>query len=198
MSTARPITKWSILALLAMVSGAAITLGVDQVFLKSWASSGRSFPIGEKATIDLPPGESLVWYESTFSVPGGDVTLYLFDADGERIKPTKPEGDLSYGLLLGGQSGRALWQLNLPRAGRYEFTAFNHNFESDRLVPAEDRVVFLKTPNSLTEVTFMRKLIQITGATASITLVILLYILHGLELRKRRTAAAKAGVSAVV
>jgi len=185
----RPITKWSVLALIVMVSGTALTLGLDQAWLHTWSESGRKFPIGQRSTIQLPPGESLVWYESPYRVPVADVTLYMVDPNGDRITPAHPSGDISYTLMLGGMSGRALWKMNVPRAGTYEFTCFNHNFASDSQIPVEDRVVFLKTPDTLAEANLFRKFIQITGATASITLVIVFYVLHGLALRRLRLRA---------
>ena len=99
-------------------------------------------------------------------------------------------GDLNYRLLLTGWSGRALWRVNIPAAGAYGMICNNHNFMSDADIPADDRVVFLKQPDSFKEVKTVRTIIQVTGATITMTAVILFYLLHSLTLQKRRKQAA--------
>lgn len=186
--TRRPITKWSVLALIVVFAGTALTLGSAHAWMFAWASSGKAFPIGQKSSIQLPPGESLVWYESPDRVPSGQVSLYLYDNNGDRVKPETLSGEINYNLTLGHKCGRALWKLNLARAGLYEATCNNHNFESDSMVPADDRVVFLKTPDSLAEMSFVSKVIQITGANITITLAFVFYLMHFVALRKRDRA----------
>jgi hypothetical protein len=192
MSSPRSITKWNILALLVMISGVITTLGLDQIVVRAWAGSGQAFPIGQKSTIALPAGDSMVWYEGLDRVPVSDVSLFMYDPDGDRVKPEILSADIDWALLLGRKCGRALWRLHLPRAGVYEFSAFNHNFASDREIPPDDRIVFLKTPDSLAEITLLRRIIQITGANVTVTSAVVLYLLHFLALRKRRSAGVRA------
>ncbi len=181
------------LALLVALGGAAITLGLDQLWLNNWFRSGQTFAIGQRATVQLPAGSTLVYYESPVAAPVGDVMLRIFDADNERLRVENLDesqtGDLSYRLLLTGWSGRALWRVNIPAAGAYGMICNNHNFMSDADIPAADRVVFLKQPDSFKEVKTVRTIIQVTGATITMTAVILFYLLHSLTLQKRRRQA---------
>lgn len=183
------ITKWNILALGAAIIGGTATLGLDQLWLQAWASSGKRFPIAQQGEVELPAGVSHVWYESSHSLPTVNVGLHMVQADREVVIPERLGPEVSYRLLLGGRSGRALWRLNMPRSGRYQFTCFNNNFESVDQIPSDDHVVFLKTPDTLAQASIGRKLIQVTGATATGTAVIVLYLVHALELRKRQSAA---------
>jgi hypothetical protein len=179
-----------LLALIAAMGGAALTLTVDQMWLASWFDSGRHFPIGPFATVDLPAGSTLVYYESPVQAPVADVGLYMTDPDGERIRAMNMIDDINYRILLSGWSGRALWKLDVKNPGPHRFRCSNHNYASDDEVPAEDRVTFLKSPQHVQDVSMVRKFIQITGATATVTLVISLYILHGLALRKQATSVS--------
>jgi len=188
-ASSKAITKWNILALVCGVVGTAATLGLDHLWLKSWADSGQGFRVGRQWTANLPQGQTLVYYESKARAPIGDVTLYITDSDGERVRALPLEADINYRLWFNQWSGRALWQLDLPRADQYQFRCSNHNFAYDSDVPADDRVVFFRTPDSLAEVSFTRKIIQGTGAAITIGLIILFYFLHGLELGKRRALA---------
>jgi hypothetical protein len=174
-----------VLALVVIVVGTIATLGLDQLWLHNWAKSGNAYPINQRLRIELPPGKSLVYYESAESVPSANVTLYLLDSEGDRVYVKSPAKDVSFRMLLGGWSGRALWQLDLPRAGVFTFACYNHNFASDRDIPLDDRIVFLKHPDSVEDVGIVRSLIQVTGATITMTLVIVLYLLHGIAIYKR-------------
>lgn len=184
------ITKWNILALLAALCGGGATLAADQLWLLNWSRSGVPFPISQRVPLHLPPGPTLVYYESPVAVPTTDATLRVFDVDGERLPVKTTAGDASYHLFFTGWSGRALWEVDVPVAGDYEILCHNHNFLSDRDIPADDRVVFLKEPNSFREVKTVRTIIQVTGATITMTAVIVLYLLHSLTLQKRRRQAA--------
>lgn len=178
------------LALLAAVIGAVATLGLDQLWLSNWSRSGVAFPIGQRASVQLPAGPTLVYYESPVAAPVGDVTLRILDADGERLRVGEPDSDLNYQLLFTGWSGRALWRVDVPAAATYSMVCHNHNFMSDADIPAEDRVVFMKEPDSFAEVKTVRTIIQVTGATITMTAVIILYLLHSLTLQRRRRQAA--------
>jgi hypothetical protein len=186
------ITKWNMLALVAAALGAALTLGLDQLWLHNWARSGVSLPIGQRTPVNLPSGPTIVYYESPVAVPVADATLRVFDADDERIRVNALDGSLNYRLLLSGWSGRALWEVDAPAAGGYTLVCHNHNFLSDSEIPAEDRVVVLKQPNSFKDVALVRTIIQVTGATLTMTSVIILYLLHSLALKKRRALATEA------
>jgi hypothetical protein len=181
----RPITKWSVLALVCVVVGASGTIIIDQVWLNAWVNSGKHFPVGQWSAVELPPGSTLVYYESPESVPLSDATLFLTDPEGDRVRTAQITEDINYRVLLSGWSGRALWRLNISKPGVYRFRCSNHNFEDDSQIPAEDRLTFLKSPATLSEVTAVRKFIQITGATITMTVVVMLYLMHGLALKRR-------------
>lgn len=171
--------------MLVVLAGTICTLGLDQAWLRSWVNSGRSYPLSQRLTIDLPPGKSLVYYESPDGVPMENANLQLYDSDGDRLPVARPSHDISYRMMFGGMSGRALWQIDIPRAGQFTFICYNFNFTSDREIPPDDRVVFLKQPDSIEQVGLVRSLIQVTGATITVTLVILLYTLHGIAVYRR-------------
>jgi len=185
-SKSRPITKWNLLALLVGLFGAAATLSIDQLWVLQWIDSGKHFPVGVMVKATLPAGETLVYYESPANVPGGDVQLRLLNDAGNVVALGKPSGDISYGSLFTGWSGRALWTLNAPTAATYDLICYNHTYARDEDRPPDDRVTFFKTPNSLDQMKFVRTLVQVTGATITMTIVIVCYILHGLALQKRR------------
>jgi hypothetical protein len=189
MSRQRPITIWSLLALAVMIVGMGVTLGLHLFWLRAWAETGVKFSVSHRrAPVDLPAGSNLVWYESRQSVPTGDVVLNLYNSAGDRVPVGHPSGDVSYLLSFSDLSGRALWELHLAKAGRYEFEASNNTVTSDDQIPADDRIVFLKSPDSLEQANTVRKVLVVTSATITITLVIVLYIVHGVTLAKRRAA----------
>ena len=177
------------LALLVAFVGAAATLAADQIWLMNWARSGVFFPIGQRTPVQLPAGLTRVYYESPVAVPIGDATLRIFDGEGERLPTRGLDDQDSYRLMFTGWSGRALWEVNVAAAGTYSMVCNNYNFMNDEDIPIEDRVVFLKQPNSFKEVKTVRTIVQVTGATITMTAVIVLYLLHSLTLQKRKKAA---------
>lgn len=184
-------TKWNVLALLVIVLGGGLVLALDQMWLSSWVSSGRSFPIAQRYNIDLPAGESLVYYESREGVPRDSVTLYIWDPDSERIFVRPLVDDISYHAWLTGWSGRALWRLNLPAAGQYSIKCDNHNYPSNQDIPADDRIVFLKQPDSLEDFSGVRKTVQVLGGSIVFVVAVSLYVLHGRALAKRKASTAE-------
>jgi hypothetical protein len=181
----RPITKWNLLALLVGLVGAAATLSIDQLWVLQWIDSGIHFRVGVMVKASLPAGETLVYYESPATVPAADVQLRLLNGTGNVVSLGKPSGDISYGSLATGWSGRALWILDASEAATYDLVCYNHTYERDEDRPPDDRVTFFKTPNSLDQMKFVRTLVQVTGATITMTMVIVCYVLHGLTLQKR-------------
>ena len=59
---------------------------LDQMWIFQWGESGIRFPVGERQTITLPKGRTMVYYESPHSVPSGPVTFTLFHPDGRRAR----------------------------------------------------------------------------------------------------------------
>ena len=186
------ISKWNVLALLVAFVGTGATLAADQIWLMNWSRSGVFFPIGQRTPVQLPAGPTRVYYESPVAVPVGDATLRIFDGDGERLPTRGLDGQDNYRLMFTGWSGRALWEVNVPAAGTYSMVCNNYNFMNDEDIPIGDRVVFLKQPNSFKEVKTVRTIVQVTGATITMTAVIVLYLLHSVTLQKRKKAAGSA------
>ena len=186
------ISKWNVLALLVAFVGTGATLAADQIWLMNWSRSGVFFPIGQRTPVQLPAGPTRVYYESPVAVPVGDATLRIFDSEGERLPTRGLDGQDNYRLMFTGWSGRALWEVNVPAAGTYSMVCNNYNFMNDEDIPIGDRVVFLKQPNSFKEVKTVRTIVQVTGATITMTAVIVLYLLHSVTLQKRKKAAGAA------
>ena len=172
------ITKWNVLALVIVISGGVITLGLAQLWVVHWSRTGVRLPLNARHTISLPAGESLVYYESPHSVPSGRATLQLYDPAGERSRVPIVTEDLSFRVHFTGLSGRALWALDIPEPGDYVVIATNENVLSDNDLPPEDHVVFLKSPNSLHETRAVQKGIMITGGSITLVLTIICYLLH--------------------
>ncbi|UCD76644.1 MAG: hypothetical protein JSV91_06905 [Phycisphaerales bacterium] len=206
MAGGRSITIWNLLALVVVVAGALATLGLGEMWMHRWAGTGLRMRLDDWCTLDLQAGKSLVYYESSQTVPDGGVVLTaniprevfvpLSQAEG---RPSEEEDvqrnrfpafplaeDISYRLMLGGQSGRALWELNLPEAGSYELRAVNTNYLSDEAVPAGDCIVFHKQPDTLAGAMDIRRGIHICGAAVTILLAVILYIKHGRVLKHLR------------
>ena len=182
------ITKWNILALVSVVCGLVITMTLDQMWILQWGESGIRFPVGGRQTITLPQGRSLVYYESPHSVPSGPVSFSLIHPDGRRVRVPMITKDINYKILLTGISGRAFWELRIREPGDYSFETSNDSVLSDDDVPPEDKIVFLKSPNSLSEAKAFQKIIRITGASISIVVLTIFYLLHFVTLKKRAAA----------
>ena len=84
-----------------------------------------------------------------------------------------------------GLNGRALFGLSVDEPGLYRLHCFNANVRSDEEVPADDRIVFLKTPS--TRAQRVRRRIHLVGVAVTVGLAIGLYILHGVALHRRRS-----------
>ncbi len=178
------ITKWNLLALVAVVTGSAATWWGGQAWLHRWAGSGLKVPVSAWAEVDLAAGEQLIYYESAVSVPTHNILLTIRHSNGEHLITYPPLDDNNF--EMNGWHGRALFVANLMEAGRYSVHAFNANVASDDDVPAGDRIVFAKQPNTKVEAIRVRRLIHLIGAVVTVGLAIILYLIHGLALHDRR------------
>lgn len=184
----RRITIWSVLALIVALLGATVTLITARSWVGQWAASGAKYSIGEWVQVYVPETAltSLVYYESTSEVGSRFMRLYVRDVYGEAYPPTPPEVDNEF--AIGGLQGRALFRLDLLEPGTYDMRCVNPNYASDEEIPASDRVVFLKTPNTKSEVLRVRKAILAAGGSGTILATLLLYILHGISIHRHRGA----------
>jgi hypothetical protein len=181
------ITKWNLLALVAVMAGSAVTWWGGQAWLHRWAGSGLKVPVSTSAEVDLSAGEQLIYYESPVSVPTHNILLTMRHPDGERLITHPPLDDNNF--EINGWHGRALFEVDLVDDGRYSVDSFNANVASDDEVPADDRIVFAKQPNTRAEAIRVRRLIHLIGAVATVGVAIVLYLIHGLALHHRRTLA---------
>ncbi len=182
------ITKWNLLALVAVATGSAATWCGGQAWLNRWAGSGLKVPVSAWAEVELTAGEQLIYYESPVSVPTHNIHLTVRHPNGENLMTDPPIDDNNF--EINGWHGRALFEANLIEAGRYTVHAFNANVASDDDVPADDRIVFAKRPNTKVEAIRVRRLIHLIGAVTTIGAGIILYLVHGLALHHRRTFEA--------
>lgn len=174
------------LALLTIVIGGGITLGLGQLWIHNWSIGGERFTIGEYHTVPVGDDWSLVYYESGVSVPDANVDL-RFNESEEQYVFQEPifDAENEFRVMLTGWSGRALYKIRTDRPGEYEFICINDNQPFDEVARTEDRVVFHKVPASLTEAIATRKLIYIVGGTITIILFIGFYVAHGMALKRR-------------
>ncbi|MCZ6834656.1 MAG: hypothetical protein O7G85_02685 [Planctomycetota bacterium] len=172
------ITKWNLLALGIVVAGGGLTMLLAQMWIINWSESGLRYPLRARQTISLPAGKSFVYYESPFSVPVGRAELQLYDPEGIRTRVPLITRDISFRINLTGLSGRAMWELDIPQAGEYQFVAASHDVASEDEIPLEDKIVFLKTPNSVQEAKAIQKGIMIIGGSITIVLTAICYLIH--------------------
>lgn len=182
----RPITKWNVLALAVLVFGTIATLGLSHVWIMHWSRTGQAFSLGDWHRIELEAVPTLAYYESPHSVPEQqlDCSITLKDPYGDPMPKMIPTEDSSFRVMLTGWSGRALWEFDLVEPGEYEFRCVRQNVRSDEDVPTEDRIVFLKEPQDLAAVHGRQKLIKIVGGAITVAIATLLYVFHGLALRR--------------
>jgi hypothetical protein len=176
------------LALIVIIFGGGGTLLMDQLWIVHWSRSGQQFLVGERQSVLLPAGKSLVYYESPYSVPTSLATLQVYDLDGNRSRvPLYAHSeDVNFNIRFTGLSGRAMWELDTPQDGEYRFIVTNENVLSDEDIPPEDRIVFLKSPNSLVTAKFIQNVIRFTGLGITTVMFILFYLLHYLTVGKRK------------
>jgi hypothetical protein len=188
----RRLTRWNVLALIVVVLGAVCTTAAGQLWVHYWAKSGVRVPLGQWHTIDLPAGDMYVYYEVDGPLPDETVFLHVQDSSGRPANafPNANE-DNDYYLAFSGWSGRPLWHLQGLESGPHNVVAWASRHLVDSPTSSAERVVFAKQPNTIAEVDATRKRIQTTGAALTIAVAILLYILHGVSLHRRRVARAR-------
>lgn len=192
MRRSRLITVWSVLALLTAAMGTAGTLVMARAWVRSWVDSGIKLPVGSAAQVRVPADrlQSLVFYESDETVPG-NVRLDIRDRFGERYRVRVPADD--QGFEVDGRHGRALFHLDLPEPGVYDVRCLNPNYASDDEVPVDDAIVFLKDPDSKDGMLAGRRVLVAVGASVTVAVTLLLYVLHGVTLLRRRRSIPEPG-----
>lgn len=184
----RNVTIWSVLTLITVLAGGGGTLLFDRMELRRWGESGIAIPLGQAYDVDLPAGSTVVYYESSAQVPTHDVLLAMRDGDGRLVPLRPPAEDNSYRLNGDGWSGRALWEYaDLPE-GTYTVVVTNSHYERNEDIPEDDRVVFVKEPNTLADVHARRRRIHLFGVGITLVLAAGFY---GAHLRAGRAGRAE-------
>jgi hypothetical protein len=187
----RPITVWSVLALITVALGGMMTYAVGEASLDVWVASGLKFPIGHRHMVELPAGPVTLYYESDASTPM-DVHVSLLDPYGERIALRVPQVRSRTSFECQGRYFRTLYEADVPERGEYELGCYNLSVGSDAQVPAGDRVVLGKVPPRHDDAIDARRLMHIIGATLTVVPAIGMYVLHGVALHRRQFRAALA------
>lgn len=179
MGSRKPITRWNLLALLAVLLGTCATLAIDHWWIDRWINSGAFVPVGARSVVPLEPGRVLAYYESVDAVPGpGMADIDVIAPSGIRL-PIMPAYDTAdYSIERHGWSGRLLWEFHAPVAGLYDIDGFNHHYLSDNDIPSDDRIVIGRTPEFLSESVAVRNRLRGIGVTVTLFLVVGLYIVH--------------------
>ena len=106
----------------------------------------------------------------------------------KRIRvPLYTERDYSFRIRFTGLSGRAMWKLNIDQPGEYRFIATNEDVLNDEDIPAEDQIVFLKSPATPDDAILVQKIIRITGLVITAVLFLICYLIHYATISKMKT-----------
>lgn len=197
-SRKRPITIFSILALIVLVVGGGLTVLVSFARIDNWMKSGERFAVGVESAIEfIEPGEQVIFFETRLpELPAhsGAINFHLIDGPRNdlRFEWIEPDAQESYAprrvLPTTKVSGRPLWRVTVTEPGLYTFRVDNYHLEQD---PENDRIVFGKNPQSFREVTKSANQIKFGGLAFTGVLFVTLYVLHAVVLSRR----AKAGKS---
>jgi hypothetical protein len=183
------ITAWNLFALAVIVLGGLATLGAGQLYLHRWVDSGIHVPVGGRFDVHLPYGRTLVYYESKQSVPSRTPLLKVLDAYNiyVAVQPI-PDEDNNYHTAMTGWSGRAIHVIDIDEEGTFTVSCSAADYLSIEDIPPDDRVSFFKSPNTLEDAQAMYKTVLIIGASITVLLAVLLYVLHFAALRSRAAA----------
>lgn len=192
----KPITIFSVLALVVLLAGVIAVLYFKFVSVDSWINSGDKIQLDVATTVQLDAGQHVIFYESPQGVIEGAymVSLLVEGPDGERVPTTQVDAseEQSYGprpfLSFANVSGKPFWRLTAPVAGTYRVRA--QTWPSLRGEVDDDRIVFNKNPQSFVEVNNRTTRLTIVLLAVTGGVVVLLYVAHGITLAQRNRAAA--------
>lgn len=178
----RSITIYSLLALVVVIAGAALTLYSAHLSIERWAKSGKKFPLGEWWQVDFNAGKSLVYYESPREVPVNFITLNVLDANRQAMGVFLTGGTNDF--VVDGTNGAAVFEMEIDAAGSFRIICNDAAAASIHNAPEADRIVFEKSPNTKTEAVGRRRTIHLVGTAITLGLALVLYIIHGIALRR--------------
>jgi hypothetical protein len=194
----RPITIFSVLALIVLLCGVAAVLYFRFFTMDAWINSGHRVPLAPRdsrtaqGAVELAAGPQVVFYESPVGVPQfpGMIDLYIEGQDGTPVRVglfRGDEGAESYGprpvLSFTNMSGKPFWQIEVPVNGVYQVYA---RAEDEFLEDAgEDRIVFNKNPPLFSQLDSRTKTVMIVLLSVTGGIFVGLYILHAVALARR-------------
>lgn len=123
MSQPRPLPKWWYAAAFVPFLAGVAVVAVVVVKIAGQVDALQRFDTPGSGTLELPAGEVVLYGE--YDGAGGDdiaadrtITCTAEDGDsGEPVALSAPVATVKYNI--GGKSGRSLYELDAPRAGRY-------------------------------------------------------------------------------
>ncbi len=191
MAERKPITIWSILALVVLMGLGGFTVFASWYSVRMWVDSGEKFiiePTGRvRDQVFLTTGEHIVFYESVEALPT-DYMMYIAAAESPET-PTQKKVLFNDDPFVqnnkfehGGVQGKPVCRITAPSDGWYEFTFHNSNMDMD----PNDRIVFGKSPQTLESAIQRRTFISIGGLSVTGVLFIGLYLMHAVTLSKRK------------
>ena len=167
--------------MVVVIAGSALTLYYAQRPIERWAKSGQRFALGTWWEIDLEAGKSLVYYESPAEIPVNFVTLTVVDAHDRAMGVVLTGGTDDY--VVDGTNGAALFEMEIDAPGPYLVICNDAAADSFSSAPETDRIVIGKSPNTKADALGRRRTIHLIGAGITLTVAIILYIIHGLAQR---------------
>lgn len=165
-----------------MIAGSALTLYYAHLSIERWAKSGQRFPLGEWLQVELEAGKSLVYYESPVAVPVNFVTLSVLDANKRAMGAYLVGGTNDY--VVSGTNGAAVFEIEIDAPGSFRVICNDAAATSISSAPEADRIVFGKSPNTKAEALGRRRTIHLVGTAITLGLALVLYIIHGIALRR--------------
>ena len=170
------------LALLVVIAGAALTLYSAHLSIERWAKSGKKLPLGEWWQADFEAGKSLVYYESPVEVPVNFITLNVLDASGRAMGVFLTGGTNDF--VVDGTNGAAVFEMEIDAPGSFQIICNDAAAASLHSAPQSDRIVFEKSPNTKVEALGRRRTIHLVGTAITLSLALVLYIIHGIAVRR--------------
>ena len=170
--------------MVVVIAGAALTLYNAHLSMQSWATSGKRLPLGEWHQVDLKAGNSLVYYETPLVVPIDFISLNVLDAN-ERAMGVFLTGGTN-DFVVNGTNSAAVFEIEIDAPGSFWIICNDAAAASIDSAPETDRIVFEKSPNSKVEALARRRTIHLVGASITLGLAVLLYIIHGVAVGRSK------------
>ena len=187
----KPITIFSVLALVTLVIGVLVTLYLNFISVDNWVKSGERYRVGVASNVEFTtPGRHVVFYESPDVLPGDRdyISIYATGPDGSPVVavpiPYDEAEDYAPREYFPGFDviGRPLWALEVKSPGVHAVRVHNDHEEQNQQA---DRIVFGRSPQSMKTLANQTRQLTILVLALAGVLVVTFYVLHGIRLHKR-------------